>query len=113
MRIDIKKIAVISVFVAAMLWPCAFAEVANPAAVNSLEKMPAGDAVLEQALNAELVKAGPEAVMQICSLIVPPGTGDDTKARYALGSLTNYASRPGADQERQMVENVLVRALTT
>ncbi|MCF7974922.1 MAG: DUF1080 domain-containing protein [Phycisphaerae bacterium] len=112
MRIDIKKIAVISVFVGAVLLPCALAEVTDPAAVNCLKNMPAGDAQQEQALNAELIKAGPNAVMQLCDVIIPPGTGDDTKARYALGSLTNYASRPGADQERQMVETVLGKALT-
>ena len=99
------------VLAAAVLLPCSFATVSRAATATVLESMPIQDAAQEQAWNAELVKSGSRGVMATCDLIVPPGTGDDTKARYAIGSLTNYASRPGADQERSMVAGVLAKAL--
>ncbi|MCP4455875.1 MAG: HEAT repeat domain-containing protein, partial [Planctomycetes bacterium] len=52
-----------------------------------------------------------KGVIAICDLIVPPGTGEDTKARDALASRTNYVSRADADQERRMVAAVLAKAL--
>ncbi len=42
---------------------------------------------------------------------MPPGTGDDTTARYALSSLTGYVGRPGAESERALYEGVLLDAL--
>jgi len=102
MMIKRKQLILILVLAVAALLPCALAQVGDPAA----------DATQEQALNADLIKAGPDSVKQICDLIVPPGTGDDTKARYAIGSLTNYASRPGAASEQKMVAGVLAKALT-
>lgn len=97
---------------AAVMLLCSFAVISYAATATVVAKMPLQDAQQEQAWNAAIVKQGPSSVMAICDLIVPPGTGDDTAARYALGSLTNYAARPGADQERAMVANVLARALT-
>jgi len=99
------------VLAVAVLLPCSFAKVSHAATATILEKMPVQDAPQELTWNAEVVKAGPTGVMALCDSIVPPGTGDDTKARYALGSLTNYASRPGADQEQRMVAGVLAKAL--
>ena len=74
-----KQLILILVLAAAVLLPCAHAQVSDPAAASILDKMPVPDAKQEQALNADLVKAGPGSVKQICDLIVPPGTGDDTK----------------------------------
>lgn len=111
MMIDSEKLTLITVLIAMVFVPCSFAAVTDPAVVKALEKMPAGSAKLEQELNAELIKAGPDAIKEICDLIVPPGTGDDTKARFTLGSLGFYTSRPGGDAERKMYSGILVDAL--
>ncbi len=106
-----KQLILIVVLAAAFLLPCSFAKVSDATTETVLEKMPAQDAQQEQGWNAELIKAGPRRIQAICDSIVAPGTGDDTKARYAISSLTNYASRPGADQERRMVAGILARVL--
>jgi len=104
------------VLAAAVFLPCLFATnvLANDplmATATVLEKMPAANSSLENELNAGLIKAGPDAIKVICDLIVPPGTGDDTKARYAISSLVSYTSRPDAAAEKKMYSAVLVQAL--
>ncbi len=110
MRIYSKKMTLIVVLTAAVLLSCSFADVSEISAAI-LEKMPADNSKAEQELGAKLIKAGPDAIKEICDLIVPPGTGDDTKARFALSSLGFYTSRPGADAERKMYASVLTSAL--
>lgn len=96
---------------AAVLIPFSLASAIDPVAAEALEKMPVGNAEIEYALDARLVEAGPEAISQICDLIVSPGTGDDTKARYTLSSLSFYTSRPNAESQRKMYSAALVKAL--
>ena len=76
-----------------------------------LAKMPAEDATEGAKLTAELVELGPTGIGQICKMLVPPGTGDDTKARYALSGLTMYVCRPGAETERKMYAKTFTKAL--
>ncbi|MCF7954868.1 MAG: DUF1080 domain-containing protein, partial [Phycisphaerae bacterium] len=111
-----RKFTLVMVLAAAVFLPCLFA--ANVLASDPLmtmaavlEKMPAGNPTIEKELDAELIKAGPEAIKAICDLIIPPGTGDDTKARYTLSSLVYYTSRPDAEAEKEMYSDVLVKAL--
>ena len=106
-----KQLILIMVLAAAVLLPCSFAKASESPAATAVEQMPAQDAQLELAWNAKVVKSGPRGITALCDLIVPPGTGDDTKARYAIGSLTNYVSRPDAEQERRMVAGVLAQVL--
>ena len=110
MRIYTKKMTMMAVLTVAVLLSCSFADVSEISA-TILEKMPAANAQLEYELDAKLIKAGPDAIKEICDLIVPPGTGDDTKARYVLRSLCSYTSRPGADAEQKMYASVLTEAL--
>ena len=100
----------IAVLTAAGFLSCSFAD-ASEISAAILEKMPAANAQAEYELDAKLVKAGPDAIKEICDLIVPPGTGDDTKARYVLRSLSSYTSRPDADAEQKMYASVLTEAL--
>jgi len=73
--------------------------------------MPAADAVTERELTARLVELGPAAILDICRMLLPPGAGDDTRARFALSGLSSYVHRPGAEVERKMYEEVLLAAL--
>jgi len=76
-----------------------------------LGKMPAASTQEGYMISAELVKLGPDSIMEICKMLVPPGSGDDTKARYALHGLSWYVYRPGAEKERKMYEGVLINSL--
>jgi HEAT repeat protein len=73
--------------------------------------MPAENTRQEQAINAEIIRGGPEMIGSIFDLIIPPGTGDDTNARYAIGSLTAYTARRGAINEQRIYASLLTEAL--
>ncbi len=76
-----------------------------------LERFPAEDQAAKEALAAELLSLGPEAVKDICARVLPPGAGDDAKARFALNALAFHVIRPGAETERRLVAGALLRGL--
>ncbi|MBN1343529.1 MAG: DUF1080 domain-containing protein [Phycisphaerae bacterium] len=76
-----------------------------------IAKMPAQNVAQENGLCAELIKLGAPGVADVCNRLVPPGKGDDTKARYALSGLARYVGRPGADAERRTVADAIADAL--
>ena len=76
-------------------------------------QMPTANANEGNRVNAEIVKCGSEGIKEICGMLVPPGTGDDTQARYALHGLAKYVTRPGAEHERKMYAGTIIEALRT
>ena len=79
--------------------------------INLLERMPAENSHEEEQIVETLLGYGPSAIREICFMLVPQGTGDDTKARYALSSLTNYVSRPQSEKKRKMYVGILCDGL--
>ena len=57
-----------------------------------LVQMPVSDPEHRDRLAEETYNLGEEGLTKICSLVVPPGTGDDTQARFAIESLSKYLS---------------------
>jgi len=86
------------------------AAVAGPAA-DLVAKLPAQSPADGTAALAGIVKLGPVGVEEVCKMLVAPGKGNDTKARFAIAGLALHVNRPGADAERKMVAGVLVKAL--
>jgi HEAT repeat protein len=76
-----------------------------------LSEMPVKNTTHLNMLLDEIVSMGPDGIKQFTKLIVPPGKGDDTKVRYALGSLAKYVTRSGAEQERKMCSEAFLEAL--
>ncbi len=76
-----------------------------------LAQFPAQNAEYTNRLLDEIIGLGSEGIASFCDLIVPPGTGDDTQARYALASLAQYAGSPEQEQNRPLVETALINAL--
>jgi HEAT repeat protein len=76
-----------------------------------LEKMHKVDSAEGQQVLAEMLKLGPEALEELCGMVVPPGKGDDAKAHYALHGLALYASRPDAEAERKALAAAFLGAL--
>lgn len=76
-----------------------------------LERFPAETAAARDGLCAEILKIGPEAVGEICSLLLPPGGGNDSRARFAANGLAVYVTRPGAENERALFVRALLAAL--
>ncbi len=76
-----------------------------------LERFPARDAATRDGLCAEILGLGPEALGDVCARVLPPGEGDDSRARYAVNALAVCVARPGAEAERARFARVLLDAL--
>jgi len=57
-----------------------------------LVQMPVSDPEHRDRLAEETFNLGEEGLTKICSLVIPPGKGDDTQARFAVESLSKYLS---------------------
>ncbi len=57
-----------------------------------LVQMPVSSAEQRDRLAEETYNLGEEGLTKICSLVIPPGSGDDTQARFAIESLSKYLS---------------------
>ena len=76
-----------------------------------LVQVPAQD---QQKLNAQMqsMLSMEEAGLQmILDLVVPPGTGDDTKARMAIESLSRYVSQPELEEEQSEWEALILNEI--
>jgi HEAT repeat protein len=76
-----------------------------------LVQVPAQD---QQKLNAQIqsMLSMEEAGLQmILDLVVPPGTGDDTKARMAIESLSRYVSQPELEEEQSEWEALILNEI--
>ena len=78
-----------------------------------LERFPADTPAKKDALCAEILKLGPEAIADVCARVLPPGKGDDARARFAVNGLAVCVMRPGADAERALFARVLLESLGT
>ncbi|MEX0770199.1 MAG: family 16 glycoside hydrolase [Balneolaceae bacterium] len=73
--------------------------------------MPASDPAEQTWLNEQLLEMGPSGIRVLAGMLTPRGTGDDTHVRYALSSLANYVSGPGAESDRSAFEEALLGEL--
>ncbi|NUO79696.1 DUF1080 domain-containing protein [candidate division KSB1 bacterium] len=78
---------------------------------SHLAQLPAPNPEEARRLNAAFVKLGPKAYKELCSMLVPMGTGDDVKARLALSGLALHVSRSGAEKERKQFAEAIIVAL--
>ena len=78
---------------------------------DTLAKFPAQSSEERDRLAGELVRLGPEGILEVCKMLVPPGTGDDTNVRFAMNALSMTVHRSDAEEERKMVANTVIRAL--
>jgi len=62
----------------------------------------------DNAMN-ELIELGPEGFQKLTAMLTPPAVGDDTAVRFALNSLSRYASQFGKCEARAFTEdNILI-----
>jgi hypothetical protein len=52
-----------------------------------------------------------EALQMILDMVIPPGSGDDTKSRTAIESLSRYLSQPGMEKEQARWENMILKEI--
>lgn len=73
--------------------------------------MPASEPDEEVWLMEQLQRTGSDGIRVLAGMLKAPGTGDDTYARYALSSLAEYVSRPGAETERMTFERAILNEI--
>ena len=73
-----------------------------------LARLPAKDTQLTDKLMGDMLLLDPSGIKQICDQIIPSGTGDDTRARFAVESFSRFLSGKGNDAERQKWEKTCI-----
>ncbi|MCU0243991.1 MAG: hypothetical protein MUE80_04460, partial [Acidobacteria bacterium] len=99
----------------------ALAQSGPPASPGDLEarvsaivgRFPGETAAATTVLAAELVALGPGGLARTLALVLPPGEGNDAKARFAVNGLAVHVTRAGAESERRMFAGALLSALAT
>ena len=77
-----------------------------------LARFPANDLPFTDKLMGDMLSLGETGIKQICDQIIPAGTGDDTRARFAVESLARFLSRKGKETERAMWEKICISYAT-
>lgn len=73
-----------------------------------LTHFPSTDISTTNKLMNEMLSLGDAGMKQICNLVLPLGTGDDMRPRYAIESLTRYLSQFGKETDRNKWEQLCI-----
>ncbi|MDF1575409.1 MAG: DUF1080 domain-containing protein [Bacteroidales bacterium] len=76
-----------------------------------LAQVPAND---QQKLNDQMqsmLSLEEAALQMILDLVIPPGSGDDTRARVAIESLSRYLSQTGIEKDRERWEALILEQI--
>ena len=73
-----------------------------------LARFPANDSQLTDKLMGDILQLGDAGIKQICDQIIPAGTGDDTRPRFAIESLSRFLSQKGKEKERAAWEIICI-----
>jgi HEAT repeat protein len=104
-------IIVVFSFSRSPLWASDSIQISKSDVQALVDRFPAQDTQTRQSLASQLMDMGEEGILQVCRLLVPPGTGDDTNARYALSALSTYVSQEGGEKQRELYAKTLIKAL--
>ncbi len=77
-----------------------------------LARMPADDIQLTDKLMDDMLSLGEPGIQRICDQIVPAGTGDDTRPRFAVESLSRFLSQYGKEKEKALWEKICIQNAT-
>ncbi len=77
-----------------------------------LSQLPASDIQYKNKLMGDMLSLGDEGIREICDQIIPPGTGDDTRPRFAVESFSRYLSQKGMENERSLWEDICISYVT-
>jgi HEAT repeat protein len=95
----IKKILIIS-FSLLLLSFASFSQdkrTTETKVADLLARLPANDQQFTDKLMEDMLSLGDAGIKQICDQIIPAGTGDDTRARYAVESFSRFLSQKGKE----------------
>ncbi|WP_430972492.1 family 16 glycoside hydrolase [Sunxiuqinia rutila] len=75
-----------------------------------LARFPAENSQETSTLTQQIIALNSEGIASFCDMIIPPGTGNDTQARYAITSLAKLPVKAGS-AESKLIEENLIKAL--
>jgi HEAT repeat protein len=73
-----------------------------------LARMPAGNLAVTDSLMKQMISSGEPVLRLICNQIVPAGSGDDTKARFAIESYSRFLSAGMNQDARSAWEKICI-----
>ena len=79
--------------------------------VDILAQLPTNDLNHTNKLMEDIIDLKTEGILQFCDMLVPPGTGNDTQARFAIHSLATYSGGKENIIKENDVEKALLLAL--
>jgi HEAT repeat protein len=98
------KSTIISLIFAILLFsPATFAQdkrTVETKVADLLARLPANDNQLSVKLMNDMLSLGEQGVKQICDQVIPAGTGDDTKARFAIENFSRFLSKLNSDNRK-------------
>jgi hypothetical protein len=77
-----------------------------------LARLPANDVQLTDKLMVEMLSLGEAGMRQICDQVVPSGSGDDTRPRFAIESLSRLLSGKNYEKEKPLWEKICISYVT-
>lgn len=97
-------------FISALFASFALSASAGPAS-DLAAKMPADSATATAAACETVLATGEAGILELCGALRPPGDEAGLPARFALGSLAFYASRPDAGTQRALFVGAIAKGL--
>jgi HEAT repeat protein len=73
-----------------------------------LARLPANDQQFTGKLMVDMMSLGETGIRQICDKVIPAGTGDDTRPRFAIESLSRFLSGKNYENEKPVWEKVCI-----
>jgi HEAT repeat protein len=73
-----------------------------------LAQFPAADVQYTNKLMSDMLSIGEAGMKKICNQVIPIGTGDDTRPRFAVESMSRYLSQFGKDAEKELWEQICI-----
>jgi HEAT repeat protein len=77
-----------------------------------LAGMPSNDRQFTDKLMVDMLSMGEEGIKMICDQVVPAGTGDDTRPRFAIESLSRFLSGKNYENNKPAWEKICISYAT-
>jgi hypothetical protein len=106
-----KNIGVLMLFVGTLTMNAQDNRTLDTKVADILMQLPTEDLGHSDRLMQEIIDLGQDGILKITDKLVPLGTGDDTKARYAIQSVAIYSGGQQPTIQNNIVENALLNAL--
>ncbi|MCM4168546.1 hypothetical protein KCTC52924_02121 [Arenibacter antarcticus] len=106
-----KTISVLLLFVGAQVINAQDNRTLDTKVADVLAQLPTADLGHTDRLMQEVIGLGENGILKFTDMLVPLGTGNDTKARYAINSLAIYNGGLESKIQNGVVENALLKAL--